>query len=102
VNFIDEIETDLRRLIEDDFGPLADEPLTDRQVLDLAALSSTLDFSPAASSESLLAIVARRADYPDWPPEAPKSQIDEVAFRYASNGQVMEADRVCQLSNAVH
>jgi hypothetical protein len=34
VNFIDEIDTDLRRLIEHDFGPLSSAPLTDRQVLD--------------------------------------------------------------------
>jgi hypothetical protein len=34
VNFIDEIDADLRRLIELDFGPLSSAPLTDRQVLD--------------------------------------------------------------------
>lgn len=34
MNFIDEIDTDLRRLVEQDFGPLSGAPLTDRQVLD--------------------------------------------------------------------
>lgn len=34
MNFIDEIDTDLRRLIEHDFGLLSSAPLTDRQVLD--------------------------------------------------------------------
>jgi hypothetical protein len=34
MNFLDEIDTDLRRLVEQDFGPVASSPLTDQQVLD--------------------------------------------------------------------
>ena len=64
VNFIDEIDTDLRRLVEQDFGLLSSDPLTDRQVLDwLHYRARLIPFRPRQVKVSQQ-VLAQMATYP--------------------------------------
>jgi hypothetical protein len=64
MQFVDEIDTDLRKLVEQDFGPCAGGQLTDRQVLDWMHYRARLIPCRPRTVKLSPEILAQMANYP--------------------------------------